>query len=113
MSIDKSVEQNKIIQQERVVNSFLNNKKVKKQFLNYDNFKQYADAKHFVTWHYTNNKDKKQLNKFIRHWIITKGDIKTSWLTKINKMVKYYTQKEQNYKNKLRRVTLRPNSIKQ
>jgi len=113
VNLEYSTEYNKFIQHEKAIQSFFKQNNINKQYIQYDNFKQYANAKHFVKWQHTTTKDAKTFNKFIRHWITTKGNVKTSWLTKINKMLKYYTQKEQNYKHKLLRVTLRPNSIKQ
>jgi hypothetical protein len=113
VNLEYSTEYNKFIQHEKAIQSFFKQNNINKQYIQYNNFKQYADAKHFVKWQHTTTKDAKTFNKFIRHWITTKGNVKTSWLTKINKMLKYYTQKEQNYKHKLLRVTLRPNSIKQ
>jgi len=98
---------------ENRISKFLASVSVSPKYLEYDNFKLYAEVKHYLKFKLISERDAKTFNKFCRHWIVTQGAVESKWLTKIAGMLKYYKQKESNYHAKLRRATLRPNSIKQ
>jgi hypothetical protein len=100
-------------QHEKRISKFLASVSVSPKYLEYDNFAVYAKVKHYLKTILVNEHDRKTFEKFCRHWIVTKGVCEIKWLTKVKGMLKYYKQKESNYHAKLRRATLRPNSIKQ
>jgi len=96
---------------ENRVSKFLASVNVSPKFLNYDNFAVYAEVKQYLKFKLISERDSKTFEKFCRHWVVTQGICEKKWLTKVKGMLKYYKQKELNYHAKLRRATLRPNSI--
>ena len=93
---------------EHAVKQFLNSKGVNSSTLNYDNFQLYADAKRYSKHHVASERQKKQLNKFCKHWMVFKGDVKPSIIDKISKIVTGCKSREHNYICKQRRLETRP-----
>ena len=93
---------------EQQIHKFLSSKGIAKEYLNYDNFATYADAKRFSKHHVTSERDKKQLHKFCKRWVVFRGDVKANALTKIAKILSVCKKREHNYLCKQRRLETRP-----
>jgi len=98
---------------EQNVADFLRGKNLNKKTVSQPHANTYSQAKQYSKKDIVSNRDRKQLNKFCRSWIVQKGAVKQKHLTAIQNMLKYYTQKERNAQSKALREQLRPNSIKQ
>lgn len=81
---------------EKAVKQFLTSVNVAEEYINYDNFKTFANARNTLKSKLVSASDVKTLNKFIRHWVITKGDVKPQYLRRIQNKVVHYAHKEQN-----------------
>ena len=77
------------------------------QFVNYDNCRTYIRAKKTAYCHLISEHDQKVLQKFCKQWIIHNGVLPEKTLRRIQSMVKYYAQKQQNYNCKQRRLQTR------
>ena len=95
-------------QHERAVKEFLNKKGVQSAYLNYDNFSVYADAKRYSRHATVPQRQKKQLNKFCKRWVVFKGDVKPAALAKITKILDHCRVREHNYLCKQKRLETRP-----
>ena len=81
---------------EKQVRQFLSSKHIAESYIHYDNLKLYANAKQTVTLNIVSESDKKILNKFIKNWVITKGDVKPNYIKRVSGMIKHYAYKTQN-----------------
>ena len=92
---------------EHSVKQFFKSVNVHESYIHYDNFKTFANAKNTIEFNTVTEKDVTKLKKFCRNWIITKGDVDAKRLRNIQSIIKYYAQKEHNYKCKQRRLQTR------
>jgi len=76
-------------------------------YVNYDNCRTYIKAKKYQFSHLITEHDQKVLQKFCKQWVTHKGVLPEKTLRRIQSMVKYYAQKQQNYNCKQRRLQTR------
>jgi len=81
-------------QHEHAVKRFFNSVSVPTAYLDYDNLKEYSDAKQLLKTHILNAHDRKVLDLFTRHWVIKHGNIEQARLTDIRNRLTYYSHKE-------------------
>lgn len=94
-------------QHEKAVKSFLNSVDVSAKYIHYDNFKTFANAKNTMKFNTITQRDVLVLNKFCKRWIQLKGEVDAVYLRRIQSTIKYYANKEHNYKCKQRRLQTR------
>ena len=92
---------------EKAVKQFLNNANVAEDYIHYDNFTLFANAKRTIKFATVTEQHIKVLNKFSKRWVQLKGVITLKDTKRIQSIVKYYAQKEHNYKCKQRRLQTR------
>jgi 3-mercaptopyruvate sulfurtransferase SseA len=81
---------------EKSVKEFFKNVGVSEQFIHYDNFKTFANAKNTMKFKTVTFQDVKVLNKFCKRWIQLKGQVEPDYLRRIQSKIKYYSHKQQN-----------------
>lgn len=94
MKIDTLQELRRNQRHEKAVKQFLTSVNVAEDYINYDNFKTFADAKRTIQFNTISHNDIRVLNKFCKRWIQLKGQVKD--LRRIQSKIKYYALKEQN-----------------
>jgi len=97
-------------QHEHAVKRFFNSVSVPTAYLDYDNLKEYSDAKQLLKTHILNAHDKKVLDLFTRHWVIKHGNIEQARLTDIRNRLTYYSHKQSN--QALRQQRLQRKAVK-
>lgn len=81
---------------ERRVKNFLRTKQLPIKYINYDNVLIYTKAKQTLDLSVVSQKDRKIINKFIKNWIIHKGDIDPMYIKQMYNMTKHYAFKIKN-----------------
>jgi len=81
---------------EKAVKQFLTSINVAEDYINYDNFTLFANAKKTIDFNTVSNNDTRVLNKFCKRWIQQKGDISPKDIRRIQNKVVHYAHKEQN-----------------
>jgi len=91
------------------VNKFLRSKHLPNNYINYDNVLVYTKAKYWSLQDIVSIKDRKSLNKFIKNWVITKGDVKPNYVKRVLGIIKYYNNKTQNLASRNARLQRKKN----
>jgi len=97
---------------EKAVKQFLNNVNVDEAYMNYANFKLFADAKRTIKFNTVSNNDTRVLNKFCKRWIQLKGNISLKDIRRIQNKVVHYAHKEQNLALRNARLERKKNNLK-
>jgi hypothetical protein len=96
MKLDTLTEIRRTQTHEKAVKQFLTSVNVAEEYINYDNFKLFADAKKTIDFNTVSNNDTRVLNKFCKRWIQQKGNISPKDIRRIQNKVVHYAHKEQN-----------------
>lgn len=92
---------------EKRVEKFLKSVCVPSEYLNYDNVSEYSNAKQLLKTDLLNPYDRRSLNRFTRHWVVTRGKVKQARLDDIRRRLKHYNQKQTRQKNNANQKELR------
>jgi hypothetical protein len=81
---------------EQLVKNFLKSKGLPETYLHYDNVLIYTKAKQILDLSVVSVRDRKIINKFIKNWVIHKGDIDPMYIKQMYSKTKHYANKTKN-----------------
>ena len=84
------------LKHEQLVKNFLNTKGLPESYLHYDNVLIYTKAKQTLNLSVVSVRDRKIINKFIKNWVIHKGDIDPMYIKQMYNITKHYAYKLKN-----------------
>jgi hypothetical protein len=93
VNLEYSTEYNNLLKHEQRVDNFLKTKRIPKDYLKYDNLMIYTKAKQTLGLSIVSNKDSKTINKFIKNWIIHKGNINSKYIKQMVNITNHYAKK--------------------
>lgn len=88
-----STEYNNLLKHEQRIDNFLKTKHIPKYYLKYDNLKIYTKAKQTLDLSIVSNKDRIKIKKFIKNWIIHKGNINPTYIKHMISVTNHYAKK--------------------
>ena len=81
---------------EQLVKNFLKSKGLPETYLHYDNVLIYTKAKQTLDLSIVSVRDRKIINKFIKNWVINKGNIDPMYIKQMFDKTKHYAYKTKN-----------------